>query len=109
MESCTLEVVSWKLLVDWPEHPLELTTVIKPVDAPEGTVAVTCEDETKLNELALVLLKRTEETALNPVPEMETRVPTGPEAGLKELIFGPGMTVIVLESDREQPLPVPKV
>ncbi len=73
--------------------PPEVVTLIVPVVAPLGTVAVICVEELTVNVVALVPLNF---TALAPVrfaPVIVTVVPTGPLAGEKLVIDGGGITV----------------
>lgn len=67
--------------------PLGVTTVIGPLEAPVGTVAVTCESEFTVNP-ALVPAKLTDVAPEKPVPVITTEVPTGPLVGLNDAIAG---------------------
>jgi hypothetical protein len=95
--------------------PLELVAVppgvvtrILPSVAPEGTVAVIFVEEFTVKD-AETLLNVTAEVVkplpLKLVPLMVTEVPTGPEAGEKELIVGDGMEVVTVKLDRLEPVP----
>jgi hypothetical protein len=74
--------------------PAVAVTVIFPVVAPEGTVAVIWVELFRVN-VAAVPLKATAEAPLKFVPVIETDVPTGPEAGENPEIVtvGPDPTV----------------
>jgi len=61
-------------------------TLILPVVAPVGTVAVICVAEFTVKVVALTLLKLTAVAPVKPVPVMVTTVPTGPEVGVNEVI-----------------------
>ena len=61
-----------------------LVTVIFPVAAPAGTVAVICVSEL-IVKFAAAPLNATEVATLNPVPVNVTTLPTGPLAGVKEV------------------------
>jgi len=65
--------------------PQLVVTLTGPVEAPPGTTALICVSETTATLAELVPLKRTDLTWLNPDPEILTTVPTGPEAGEREL------------------------
>jgi len=67
--------------------PPEVMTVIRPVDAPLGTVARTCVAETGV-EAAVTPLNFTAIGLLKFVPLIVTVVPTGPWFGENELIDG---------------------
>ena len=74
-----------------------------PVVAPVGTVAVICVAESTWNDVALVVLNFTTLVVkvaplivpLKFVPVIVTDVPTGPKAGVNELIVGAGTGVTV--------------
>ena len=74
--------------------PLGVVTLILPVVAPVGTVAVICVAEFTVNVVALVVLNFTElvvkvgAVPLKFVPVIVTDVPTGPYSGVNELIVG---------------------
>src|SRR6267378_2626382 len=72
--------------------PAGLVTLIGPVAAPAGTVAVIAVSEFAVK-LALVPLNRTAVAPVNFVPLSVTLVPTGPLLGVKLLIVGGLMTV----------------
>jgi hypothetical protein len=74
--------------------PAPVVTVILPVVAPEGTVAVTRSSLTKLN-AADTPLKRTAFTPVKLFPLIVTDVPTEPLEGEKLLIVGALSTVTV--------------
>jgi hypothetical protein len=74
--------------------PLGVVTLILPVVAPVGTVAVICVAEFTVNVVALVVLNFTElvvkvgAVPLKFVPVIVTDVPTGPYSGVNEVIVG---------------------
>jgi len=74
--------------------PLGVVTLILPVVAPVGTVAVIVVAEFTVNDVALVVLNFTElvvkagAVPLKFVPVIVTDVPTGPKAGVNEVIVG---------------------
>jgi hypothetical protein len=70
------------------EPPLELVTLIGPVVAPAGTVALIELSDCTENDAA-VPLKATPVTACSPCPLIVTAVPTGPLAGVNPEIDGP--------------------
>src|SRR5262249_28846953 len=76
----------------WPPG---VVTVIGPVVAPEGTVAVICVSELAEYDVALTPLNATAVAPVNPVPVIVTEVPTGPLVGANELIIGAGGGVTV--------------
>jgi hypothetical protein len=63
-------------------------TLIGPVVAPEGTVAVICVSESIEKVDALVSLNWTSEAFVKSVPVMTTEVPTGPSVGLNPVTEG---------------------
>jgi len=74
-------------LVELVAVPPGVVTLIAPLVAPLGTVAVICVSELTVKEAAAPL----KATAVAPVkcePLIVTAVPTGPLAGLNELIVG---------------------
>jgi len=73
--------------------PAGFVTLIVPVVAPAGTVAVICVSEFTVNVTAAVALKATAVVPLKPVPVSVTTVATGPFEGLKEEISGAFVTV----------------
>ena len=83
--------------------PLGVVTLILPVVAPVGTVAVICVDEFTVNDVAAVVLNFTElvvklaplTVPLKFVPVIVTDVPTGPKAGVNEVIVGVGAVTTV--------------
>ena len=79
----------------WPV-PAAVVTLIRPVVAPAGTVALICADDTTVK-LAEVPLNLTDVAPLKPLPLMVTVVPTGPLAGEKDEITGG----LVTENDPE--------
>jgi hypothetical protein len=77
-------------------------TLIAPVAAPSGTVALICVAETILQTLATTPLNCTPVTAERLVPLIKTLVPTGPLAGENEEMVGAGSgatTVTVTDVD----------
>ena len=87
----TLLTVKFAVLVP---VPLGVVTLILPVVAPVGTVAVICVAEFTVNVVALVVLNFTElvvkvgAVPLKFVPVIVTDVPTGPNSGVNEVIVG---------------------
>jgi hypothetical protein len=83
--------------------PPGVVTEILPVVAPVGTVAVICVAESTWNVVAVVVLNFTElvvklaplTVPLKFVPVILTDVPTGPEAGVNEVIVGAGAVTTV--------------
>jgi hypothetical protein len=84
--------------------PPGVVAVILPVVAPVGTVAVICVAEFTVNVVALMLLKNFTELVvklapltvpLKFVPVIVTDVPTGPKAGVNEVIVGVGAVTTV--------------
>jgi hypothetical protein len=75
-------------------EPLALVTVIGPVNAPEGTVAVIWVDEFTVK-VADVFLNLTSLTLTKFVPLIVTDVPTGPLVGENEVIVGTPAAVTV--------------
>jgi hypothetical protein len=83
--------------------PPGVVTLILPVVAPVGTVAVICVAEFTVNVVALVVLNFTElvvkvaplTVPLKFVPVIVTDVPTGPKAGVNEVIVGAGAVATV--------------
>jgi hypothetical protein len=83
--------------------PPGVVTVILPVVAPVGTVAVICVAEFTWNVVAATLLNFTElvvklvppAVPLKFVPVIVTDVPTGPNSGVNEVIVGAGTGVTV--------------
>ena len=86
----TLRTVNPAALVALPPG---VVTVIAPVVAPGGTVAVSCVSEATVKPAARAPLKRTAVAPLKPVPVMVTSVPTGPEAGRKLVTVRDGVTL----------------
>jgi hypothetical protein len=83
--------------------PPNVVAEILPVVAPVGTVAVICVAEFTVNDVALVVLNFTElvvklaplTVPLKFVPVIVTDVPTGPKAGVNEVIVGAGAVTTV--------------
>jgi hypothetical protein len=67
-----------------------VTTLILPLVAPVGTVAVIWVDEFTVKLVAFVVLNRTAVAPVKLVPVMTTLVPTGPLVGLKDVTVGAG-------------------
>src|SRR6185369_1218018 len=67
-------------------------TLMRPVVAPAGTVALICADDTTVK-LAEVPLNATDVAPLKPLPLMVTVVPTGPPGGENDEITGGPVTV----------------
>jgi hypothetical protein len=68
--------------------PPGVVTLIFPVVAPEGTVAVICVSVLTVNVVAAVLLNVTAVAPVKLVPVITTEVPTGPLVGLKLVTVG---------------------
>src|SRR5437868_9364778 len=83
-ETCVPVPVTVKLLVEVP-LPVGVVTLIEPVVAPAGTVAVTCVSELTV-QVAEVPLNVTKVAPVRFVPVIATLVPTGPLAGAKLVI-----------------------
>ncbi len=66
--------------------PPGVVTVILPVIAPEGTIAVIWFAELTVNVVANTLLNVTDVASAKFVPVMTTLVPTGPLVGEKDVI-----------------------
>jgi len=94
---CKFYVVRVKVceLVAVPDFVL---TVIRPVFAPLGTVAVISMSETMVNLAATVSPKFTAVVCVKPLPLIVTKVPTAPLAGLNPLICGKTRNGILLLS-----------
>jgi hypothetical protein len=100
--SVSVTLLEWTVLtvkfVALDAVPPGVVTLILPVVAPVGTVAVICVAETTWNVVALVVLNFTElvvkltplTVPLKFVPVIVTDVPTGPKAGVNEVIVGAG-------------------
>src|SRR6267143_1312146 len=92
-----LEIVGGLMTVKLPvllAVPPAVVTLIDPLEAPAGTVAVIVVAEFTVK-LALVPLNRTAVAPVKFVPLMLTLVPTGPLPGVKLEIVGGLMTVKV--------------
>ncbi len=85
--------------------PAELDTVIRPVVAPEGTVAVIRVEELTVN-WADTPLNVTEVMAVKFVPLIVTEVPGAPEVGVKDVMVGVRVT---MKSLALVPVPLPVV
>jgi hypothetical protein len=77
--------------------PPVVVTVIGPVVAPAGTVAVICVVLATVN-VALTPLNRTFRTLAKLAPKMLTTVPTGPDGGVKLLMMGGVGPVVTMKS-----------
>ena len=75
--------------------PPVVVTVILPVVAPPGTVAVICDAELAVND-AGVPLNATRVAPVKFEPLIVTVVPTGPWLGVNELIAGAGAGAVVI-------------
>ncbi len=73
--------------------PAVFVTLIFPVVAPAGTVALICVSEVTVNVVAAFPLKLTPVAPVKPVPVSATLVPTGPLAGVNEVMLGATVTV----------------
>ena len=76
--------------------PPEVVTLIAPVVAPDGTVAVICVDELTVKVVALAPLNVTAVAPVKFAPVIVTLVPVGPLAGEKLLILGAGVPPVEL-------------
>jgi hypothetical protein len=92
-----------KLLVLVTE-PAGVVTLIGPVVAPAGTVAVILVDLTTLN-VAAVPLNVTPVAPVKFVPVIVTVVPTGPKVGVNDVIVGAPAAVVTLKPWELQSLP----
>src|SRR6185369_13627095 len=72
--------------------PAAVVTLIRPVVAPAGTVALICADDTTVK-VAVTPLNLTDVAPLKPLPLIVTAVPTGPLAGENEDTTGGLVTV----------------
>ena len=81
-----------------PLHP-PLITVIKPVDAPAGTVALISPELTTVNELADIPLNFTSVTPVKLLPFIAITAPEGPLAGEKDVTTGALTTVTPITFD----------
>jgi hypothetical protein len=79
-------------LVELVAVPPAVVTLIAPVPAPEGTVAVICVAEFTVN-VAVVPANRTAVAPVKFVPVITTDVAGGPLAGVNEVIVGAWATV----------------
>jgi hypothetical protein len=75
--------------------PAGVVTLILPVTAPAGTVAVICVAELTAKLVAATPPNRTDVAPLNPVPVIVTTVPAFPLVGEKEVIVGAWAPVTV--------------
>ena len=76
--------------------PDGVVTVIGPLVAPAGTIAVICVAELTVNDVAANPLNATAVAPVKPVPVTTTDVPTGPLPGAKPVIVGGGGTTVKL-------------
>jgi hypothetical protein len=87
--------------------PPPTVTLILPVVAPVGTVAVICVAEFTVKLVAATLLKLTAVAPVKPVPVIVTTVPTGPDVGVKDVIVAQvAATVKSVELVAAVPTPV---
>ena len=86
-------VLSTVKLVALSAVPAGLLTLIGPVVAPAGTVAVICVSELAVNVVAAVPLNATAVVPVNPLPVMVTTVSVRPIVGVKEGIAGATITM----------------
>ena len=93
---------TWNFLVSLSTDPPGATTVIGPVTAPGGTVAVILVREFAVKE-ALTPPNWTAVAPVNPNPVMVTEVPTGPLVGLNEPSAGTGRGTGPLIVNRAMP------
>jgi hypothetical protein len=75
--------------------PPGVVTAIFPVTAPAGTMAVICVSLLTVKVVAATPPKATAVDPVKCVPVMVTLVPTVPEVGVKELIVGDGVVLVV--------------
>jgi hypothetical protein len=85
--------------------PPEVVTVIKPLVAPDGTVAVICVSESTVNK-ADVPLNVTEVAPVKAVPVIVTDVPTSPIVGVNNEIVGAGAGALVHPGSWKEPIRV---
>ena len=78
--------------------PSAVVTLIFPVTAPLGTVAVIRVPEFTVKTVAFLPPKLTFDAPVNPLPVIVTGVPTGPLGGLKLVITGTTLKVCLLVS-----------
>jgi hypothetical protein len=78
--------------------PMVFVTLILPVVAPVGTVAVIDVAEFTVTEVAVVVLNLTAVVPQNLVPVMVTLVPMGPAVGVNEVIVGAAGAVSTVKS-----------
>jgi hypothetical protein len=76
-------------------EPAGVVTLILPVVAPVGTVAVIWVAESTWKVVAFVVLKVTVVAPVKPVPVILTDVPIGPNVGVNDVIAGPGTVKLV--------------
>lgn len=84
----TTGATSTEKTVELEPVPAGVVTLIKPVSAPTGTTAVTCESETTENVPATAPPKATEVAPVKPDPVTVTVVPTAPLVGAKDETTG---------------------
>jgi hypothetical protein len=89
--ACLVLTVKWVVLVT---DPAGVVTLIGPVVAPTGTVAVILVALTTLN-VAAVPLKVTAVAPVRFVAVIVTLVPTSPKVGVKDVIVGAPAAVVV--------------
>jgi len=77
--------------------PAGVATLMVPVSAPEGTVAVMVESETTVN-AAAVLLKATAAAPVNALPLMVTEDPTAADGGDTPVMLGAGCDVTLKDA-----------
>jgi hypothetical protein len=87
-------------------EPTGVVTLIGPVVAVAGTVAVICVAEFTVNVVAAKLLNVTAVVPVKLVPVIVTDVPTGPDVGVNDVIVGQAATVKLVRLD---PVPPPGV
>lgn len=76
--------------------PPGVVIAIFPVFAPTGTVAVTCVAELTVNEVAFAPPKLTVLVWVRPVPVITTWLPTAPLLGLKAVMAGRTLKLLLL-------------
>ena len=80
-------------------EPFDVVTLMVPVVAPAGTVAVAVVALTPVKVTAAVPLKLTALRPVRLVPVMVTEVPTGPLVGVKLVMVGGGLTQVVVSTN----------
>jgi hypothetical protein len=107
--SVSVTLLEWTMLTTKSAvlvaEPDGFVTLILPVVAVAGTVAVICVAEFTVN-VAATLLNVTEVVPVKFVPFIVTDVPTGPDVGANDVIVGQAATVKLLRLDPVPPVAV---